>query len=31
MEFEACKKAVAENSIKNCIDLDELALIREHF
>jgi isopentenyldiphosphate isomerase len=31
IEFEACKRAVAENSFPNCIDLDELQLISEHF
>jgi 8-oxo-dGTP pyrophosphatase MutT (NUDIX family) len=31
MEFEACRKAVAENSIPNCIDLEELKLLEEHF
>jgi isopentenyldiphosphate isomerase len=31
MEYETCRKAVAEHSIPNCIDLNELDLLEEHF
>ena len=31
MDFEECKKAVVENTIPNCIILDELKMLEEHF
>jgi isopentenyldiphosphate isomerase len=31
MEYENCRKAVAENTIPNCIDLEELHILEEHF
>ncbi|MDD6481795.1 MAG: NUDIX domain-containing protein [Lachnospiraceae bacterium] len=31
MEFEACRRAVIENTIPNCIDIEELAMLEEHF
>lgn len=31
MEFEACQKAVIGNMIPNCIDIEELAMLEEHF
>lgn len=31
MDFEECVDAVKNNRIKNCIDPEELALIKEHF
>lgn len=30
MEFEACKEAVKNNTIPNCIDINELILLEEH-
>lgn len=31
MEFKACQKAVIGNTIPNCIDIEELAMLEEHF
>lgn len=31
MEYEACKKAVRQNTFPNCIDIEELAMLEEHF
>ncbi|MCI7107511.1 MAG: NUDIX domain-containing protein [Agathobacter sp.] len=31
MEFEACKKAVIEDTMPNCIDIEELAMLEVHF
>ena len=31
MGFENCKKAVLDNSIPNCIDIEELRMLEEHF
>ena len=31
IDFEECVDAVKNNRIKNCIDPEELALIKEHF
>ena len=31
MEFEACKKAVIEDTMPNCIDMEELAMLEVHF
>lgn len=30
MDFEACIKMVAENSVKNCIAMEELEMLRDH-
>ena len=31
MEYQACRKAVIENTIPNCIDIEELDMLEEHF
>ena len=31
MEYQACRKAVIENAIPNCIDIEELDMLEEHF
>ena len=31
MEYQAVRKAVTENTIPNCIDIEELDMIEKHF
>ena len=31
MEYQACRKVVIENTIPNCIDIEELDMLEEHF
>ena len=31
MEYQACRKAVIESTIPNCIDIEELDMLEEHF
>ena len=31
LEYQACRKAVIENTIPNCIDIEELDMLEEHF
>ena len=31
MEYQACRKAGIENTIPNCIDIEELDMLEEHF